>query len=91
MSIFLILPGDSAAYSPLVLGLYLDQIVRKVDPQKRGLGEYFRTEIAEPFGKWGVKERKKLQQENTTFCKIVQMLIFYPCIDLPFKLFKWLG
>lgn len=87
MSIFLILPGDSAAYSPLVLGLYLDQIVRKVDPQKRGLGEYFRTEIAEPFGKRAVKE-KKLQQENTTFCKIVQMLMFYPCIDLPFILFK---
>ena len=70
MSIFLILPGDSAAYSPLVLGLYLDQIVRKVDPQKRGLGEYFRTEIAEPFGKRAVKEKKNYNKKKKLFARL---------------------
>ncbi|KAK7507185.1 hypothetical protein BaRGS_00001120 [Batillaria attramentaria] len=42
--------GGIHAYSPLVIGLYLDQIVRRADPQKRSLSEYFRQEIAEPFG-----------------------------------------
>ncbi|XP_070185503.1 beta-lactamase domain-containing protein 2-like [Littorina saxatilis] len=42
--------GDCAAYSPVVIGLYLDQIVKKVDPQQRGLAEYFQAEIAQPFG-----------------------------------------
>lgn len=46
----LIAGKGSHAYSPIVIGLYLDQIVRRVDPQKRGLGEYFRAEISEPFG-----------------------------------------
>ena len=81
MSIFLILPGDSAAYSPLVLGLYLDQIVRKVDPQKRGLGEYFRTEIAEPFGKWAVKERKKTTTRKHNFLQ--------DCTDANFLSLHW--
>lgn len=42
--------GDAAAYSPIVIGLYLDQIVRKLDPRHRSLAEYFRDEIAQPFG-----------------------------------------
>ncbi|XP_025112314.1 beta-lactamase domain-containing protein 2-like isoform X2 [Pomacea canaliculata] len=38
------------AYSPVAIGLYLDQIVRKVDPLKRNLSQYFQEEIAKPFG-----------------------------------------
>ncbi|XP_076458676.1 beta-lactamase domain-containing protein 2-like isoform X2 [Babylonia areolata] len=42
--------GDRAAYSPIAIGLYLDCIVRKVDPKTRSLSHYFQEEIAQPFG-----------------------------------------
>ena len=35
----------------MTFGLYLDQIVRRVDEKHRSLSEYFKEEIAEPFSK----------------------------------------
>ena len=34
-----------------VIALYLDQIIKRVDPKGRNLSLYFHEEIAEPFGK----------------------------------------
>ena len=42
--------GTAHGYHILSIGLYVDQIIRRVDPQKRSLQQYFREEIAEPFG-----------------------------------------
>ena len=44
--------GSGVGYHAISFGLYLDQIVRRVDPQKRSLAKYFREEIAIPFGKF---------------------------------------
>ncbi|XP_005092331.1 beta-lactamase domain-containing protein 2 [Aplysia californica] len=43
-------PGEAHGYHVLTIGLYLDQIVRRVDRKKRSLSQYFQEEIAEPFG-----------------------------------------
>ncbi|KAL5019075.1 hypothetical protein ScPMuIL_004797 [Solemya velum] len=43
-------PGTGYAYHALTFALYLDQIVRRVDHKWRSLSQYFREEIAEPFG-----------------------------------------
>ncbi|KAH9489722.1 Beta-lactamase domain-containing protein 2 [Bulinus truncatus] len=44
-------PPDTAyGYSPVVIGLYLNEIVKRVDRKGRNLSEYFNEEIAVPFG-----------------------------------------
>ncbi|XP_055875594.1 beta-lactamase domain-containing protein 2-like [Biomphalaria glabrata] len=43
-------PGSAHGYSPIVIGLYLNEIVKKVDKKGRQLSEYFNDEIAIPFG-----------------------------------------
>ncbi|XP_052218803.1 beta-lactamase domain-containing protein 2-like isoform X2 [Dreissena polymorpha] len=42
-------PGEKHGYHPLTFGLYLDQLVRHVDPAHRCLADYFQEEIAKPF------------------------------------------
>lgn len=42
--------GSGFGYHPETFGLYLDMIVRKVDRKWRGVADYFREEIAVPFG-----------------------------------------
>jgi hypothetical protein len=34
----------------MTLGLYMQEIIRHVDPAHRTLGRFFREEIAEPLG-----------------------------------------
>ncbi|XP_060084459.1 beta-lactamase domain-containing protein 2-like [Ylistrum balloti] len=42
-------PGTRHGYHPLTFALYLDQIVRRVDPEGRSLSQYFNDEMAKPF------------------------------------------
>ncbi|CAD5115210.1 DgyrCDS4203 [Dimorphilus gyrociliatus] len=42
-------PGSKFGYHGITLGLYLDQIVRRVDPDHRNLAEFFHDEIALPL------------------------------------------
>ncbi|KAK3090846.1 hypothetical protein FSP39_015164 [Pinctada imbricata] len=42
-------PGTNHGYHPITFALYLDQIVRRVDPLQRSLAQYFHQEIALPF------------------------------------------
>jgi len=44
-------PGTMSGYHGVTFGLLMDQIVRRVDPQHRGLQQFFREEVSEPFGK----------------------------------------
>lgn len=43
--------GTAQGYHTLTYGLYADQLVRRVDPKHRSLGDFFQQEIAQPFGK----------------------------------------
>lgn len=60
--------GEKHGYHPLTFGLYLDQIVRHADPQKRSLSKYFAQEIAQPFG-------------ITCLCKLLPSVYFiFSCV-----------
>ena len=43
-------PGTRHGYHTMTLGLYMQEIVRHVDPAHRTLGRFFREEIATPLG-----------------------------------------
>lgn len=43
-------PGTRQAYHAITLGFYESELLRRVDPQRRSLGQFFRDEIAEPLG-----------------------------------------
>ena len=43
-------PGTRQAYHAITLGFYEGEIVRRVDPQHRSLGQFFQDEIAAPLG-----------------------------------------
>jgi CubicO group peptidase (beta-lactamase class C family) len=43
-------PGTRHGYHTVSLGLYMQELVRRVDPRQRTLGRFFREEIADPLG-----------------------------------------
>ena len=43
-------PGRRQAYHAITLGFYESELLRRVDPQHRSLGRFFREEIASPLG-----------------------------------------
>lgn len=43
-------PGTQQAYHALTLGFYQSELLRRVDPKSRSLGQYFQDEIANPLG-----------------------------------------
>jgi len=43
-------PGARQAYHALTLGFYEGELIRRVDPRHRTLGQFFRDEIAVPLG-----------------------------------------
>jgi len=43
-------PGTKQAYHALTLGFYEGELLRRVDPQHRSLGQFFQDEIANPLG-----------------------------------------
>ncbi len=43
-------PGTRQAYHALTLGFYEGELLRRVDPQHRSLGQFFQGEIATPLG-----------------------------------------
>jgi CubicO group peptidase (beta-lactamase class C family) len=43
-------PGERQAYHAISLGFYEGEIIRRVDPQHRSLGQVFAEEIAAPLG-----------------------------------------
>jgi hypothetical protein len=46
-------PGTAIGYHATTIGWLIDQIVRRCDqPKHRGIGDFFRQEIALPNGKY---------------------------------------
>jgi len=43
-------PGTRQAYHGITLGFYEGEILRRLDPQHRSLGQFFQDEIASPLG-----------------------------------------
>ncbi len=43
-------PGQNHGYHTLTLGWYQNELIRRVDPQRRTLGTFFQDEIARPLG-----------------------------------------
>ena len=43
-------PGTRQAYHGITLGYYQSELLRRVDPQHRSLGQFFQEEIASPLG-----------------------------------------
>jgi CubicO group peptidase (beta-lactamase class C family) len=43
-------PGTRQAYHGLTLGFYQGELLRRVDPRHRSLGQFFQDEIASPLG-----------------------------------------
>ena len=43
-------PGERFGYHALSFGLYIDQLVRRIDPHHRSLDQFFQEEVAVPFG-----------------------------------------
>lgn len=43
-------PGTRQAYHAITLGYYENELLRRVDPQHRSLGQFFHDEIAAPLG-----------------------------------------
>jgi CubicO group peptidase (beta-lactamase class C family) len=43
-------PGTHEAYHAITLGFYEGELLRRVDPQHRSLGQFFQDELASPLG-----------------------------------------
>ena len=43
-------PGTRHGYHGMTVGLYAQELIRRVDPKHRTLGQFFRDEIAQPLG-----------------------------------------
>jgi CubicO group peptidase (beta-lactamase class C family) len=43
-------PGTRQAYHAITLGYYESELLRRIDPQHRSLGQFFQDEIASPLG-----------------------------------------
>lgn len=43
-------PGTRQAYHAITLGFYESELLRRIDPQHRTLGQFFQDEIASPLG-----------------------------------------
>jgi CubicO group peptidase (beta-lactamase class C family) len=43
-------PGTRHGYHAMTIGLYMQELIRHVDPEHRTLGRFFHEEIAEPLG-----------------------------------------
>ena len=60
-------PGTKTGYHAYTYGWLVDQIVRHTDGRKRGIGQFFREEIATKLGLLALKQQRK-------FIKLFQKL-----------------
>ncbi|KAJ8049424.1 Beta-lactamase domain-containing protein 2 [Holothuria leucospilota] len=43
-------PGTNYGYHGITFGLYVDALIRRTDPKKRTVGQFFDEEVSKPFG-----------------------------------------
>lgn len=65
-------PGTNYGYHGITFGLYVDALIRRTDPKKRTVGQFFDEEVSKPFGKRNI--RGTMQR--------ILLEIAYPMIDV---------
>jgi CubicO group peptidase (beta-lactamase class C family) len=75
-------PGTRQAYHALTLGFYEGELLRRIDPQHRSLGQFFHDEIAMPLGE-DVYIRLPEDIPNSRLATLappgpIQMLLHFP-------------
>jgi CubicO group peptidase (beta-lactamase class C family) len=76
-------PGTRQAYHAITLGFYEGELLRRVDPRHRSLGQFFQDEIATPL-ELDVYIRLPAEIPNSRFAtlappKPIDMLLGFPC------------
>lgn len=72
-------PGSDFGFHTMTLGLYMDELVRRVDPHHRRLDQFFREEISQQFG---IDSFIGLPKEETFRSARVEPLSFASLFDL---------
>uniref|UniRef100_A0A915A6H6 Beta-lactamase-related domain-containing protein n=1 Tax=Parascaris univalens TaxID=6257 RepID=A0A915A6H6_PARUN len=66
------IPGMKCGYHALTFGFLIDQIVRRIDPKKRGVVEFFQEEITNKYGVKDVFIGLADDQLNNRVAKVVE-------------------
>jgi len=78
-------PGTRQAYHAISLGFYQGELLRRVDPQHRSLGQFFQDEIASPLG-LDVYIRLPESIPNSRLATLAQPSRMQMLLDFPIRL-----
>jgi CubicO group peptidase (beta-lactamase class C family)/uncharacterized protein YndB with AHSA1/START domain len=78
-------PGTRQGYHAITLGFYEGELLRRVDPQHRSLGQFFRDEIAAPLG-LDVYIRLPEEIPNSRLATLATPSPFKMLLDFPIRL-----
>ena len=78
-------PGTRQAYHAISLGFYEGELLRRIDPQHRSLGQFFQDEIASPLG---LELYIRLPEEipNSRLATLVSPTLFEMLLGFPIRL-----
>lgn len=86
-------PGQHYAYHIISLGFYEGELIRRVDPQHRTLGQVFSDEISGPLGvDFHIRVPPDIPNKrfaHLQFPGIVASILGLPCSMIPRILFPW--
>ncbi len=77
-------PGSRQAYHAISLGFYVGELLRRIDPQHRSLGQFFQDEIATPLG-LDFHIRLPEQIPNSRLATIENPTMFDMLLEAPLK------
>lgn len=77
-------PGTRQAYHAITLGFYESELLRRIDPQHRSLGQFFQDEIATPLG-LEVYIRLPAEIPNSRLALIVRPRTIDTILGFPFR------
>ena len=66
-------PGTIHGYHGFTFGFYASQLLTRADPKKRTMGQFFKEEIATPFGTLHVKICPECSLLKTFFMEILKI------------------
>lgn len=80
-------PGTRQAYHALTLGFYESELLRRVDPRHRTIGQYFQDEIATPLGlDFYIRLPEEIPNSRLATLKPQNMALAFFTIPLPLVL-----
>ena len=69
--------GTEHGYHGITHGLYIDQLIRRVDPQHRSVQQFLDEEVAKPLGKYHLLHT--LWHPNTSLYFLLFDTLIFPC------------